>query len=194
MCPIFRIAPSEEASPRAKANLLRGVLTGRLGLSSLTSDEFKTIADLCVHCHMCRLECPASVDIPRLMRESKGAYVAANGLTAAEWMMTRLDLLARLASLAPWLSNWALGNRQMRWLLEKTLHVAQGRKLPRLASRNFLRRAQRHRLNRPSRRSGPKVAYFVDVYANYFDPQLGEALVAVLEHNGVEVYVHPEQK
>ena len=27
MCPIFRILPSEEASPRAKANLIRGVLT-----------------------------------------------------------------------------------------------------------------------------------------------------------------------
>ncbi|MBI2477480.1 MAG: FAD-binding oxidoreductase, partial [Planctomycetia bacterium] len=30
MCPIFRFAPREEASPRAKANLVRAVLTGRL--------------------------------------------------------------------------------------------------------------------------------------------------------------------
>ena len=36
--------------------------------------------------------------------------------------------------------------------------------------------------------------YFVDVYANYFDPQLAEAMTAVLEHNGIAVYVHPEQK
>ena len=82
----------------------------------------------------------------------------------------------------------------MRWLLEKTLGIAQGRKLPRVASRSFLRRAARRRLTRPSRRSGQKVLYFVDVYANYFDPQLAEALVAVLEHNGISVYVHPEQK
>ena len=93
MCPIFRFVPTEEASPRAKANLLRGVLTGTLDLSVLTSDEFKAVADLCVHCHSCRLECPAGVDIPRLMRESKGAYVAANGFSPAEWAMTRLDLL-----------------------------------------------------------------------------------------------------
>ena len=51
MCPIFRFAPTEEASPRAKANLIRGVLTGTLDLSLLTSDEFKAVADLCVHCH-----------------------------------------------------------------------------------------------------------------------------------------------
>ena len=103
MCPLFRIAPSEEASPRAKANLIRGVLTGTLNLDLLTSDEFKEVADLCVHCHACRLECPANVDIPRLMRESKAAYVAANGLSLADWAMTRLDLLAALASrIAPW--------------------------------------------------------------------------------------------
>ena len=82
---------------------------------------------------------PAGVDIPRLMRESKGAYVAANGLPLADWVMTRLDLLGALGGLVAPVANWALGNRQMRWLLEKTLGIAQGRKLPRVASRSFLR-------------------------------------------------------
>ncbi len=194
MCPIFRFMPTEEASPRAKANLLRGVLTGTLDLGALTSDEFKAVADLCVHCHACRLECPAGVDIPRLTRESKAAYVAANGFSPAEWAMTRLDLLGSLGGLIAPAANWALANRQMRWLLEKTFGIAQGRKLPRVASRNFLRRAARRRLTRPARHGGQKVLYFLDVYANYFDPQLAEALVAVLEHNGINVYVHPDQK
>jgi FAD/FMN-containing dehydrogenase/Fe-S oxidoreductase len=194
MCPIFRIAPSEEASPRAKANLLRGILSGAVNLHQLTDAEFKRIADLCVHCHMCRLECPAGVDIPRLMRESKGAYVAAKGLTFAEWAMIHLDILGALGGLISPATNWALGNRQMRWLLERILGIAQGRKLPRLTSRNFIRRAHRRRLTRPIRHGDQKVLYFVDTYANYFDPQLGEALAAVLEHNGVGVYVHPNQK
>ena len=68
-----------------------------------------------------------------------------------------------------------------------------GRKLPRVASRTFLRRAARRKLTRPARRSGRRAAYFVDLYANYHDPQLAEATVAVLEHNGVSVYVPPEQ-
>jgi FAD/FMN-containing dehydrogenase/Fe-S oxidoreductase len=194
MCPIFRLTPAEESTPRAKANLLRGVLTGRLDLGCLTSDEFKHVADLCVHCHMCRLECPAAVDIPRLMRESKGAYVSANGLRLPDWVMTHLDVVDALASLAAPLSNWALANRQMRWFLEKTLGIAQGRKLPRVAARSFLRRAFRRRLTRISRRGGQKVAYFTDLYANYHDPQLAEALVSVLEHNGVHVYVPLTQR
>ena len=37
------------------------------------------------------------------------------------------------------------------------------------------------------------VAYFVDHYANYHDPQVGQALMAILEHNNVSVYVPPGQ-
>ncbi|MBN2473760.1 MAG: anaerobic glycerol-3-phosphate dehydrogenase subunit C [Pirellulales bacterium] len=194
MCPIFRLSPAEESAPRAKANLIAGVLTGGVELSRLTGEQFKAVADLCVHCHMCRLECPARVDVPRLMREGKGAYVASNGLRPSDWAMTRLDKLSALGSMVRPLANWAIGNRQVRWLLEKTLGIAQGRKLPRLASRSFLRRAARQRLTRPIRHSGRKVAYFVDIYANYFDPQLAAALVAVLQHNGVPVYVPPQQQ
>ncbi len=80
-----------------------------------------------------------------------------------------------------------------RWLLEKTIGLAQGRKLPRFATRSFMRLAARRRLTRSNRRSGRKVVYFVDTFANYHDPQLGEALVAVMEHNGIAVFVHPAQ-
>ncbi len=194
MCPIFRVAPSEEASPRAKANLIRAVLTGEMSLASLSSEQFKQVAELCVHCHMCPVECPAGVDIPKLMLEGKGAYVSAHGLQASDWVASHLDLVSALGSAIAPLANWALGNRQARWLMEKLLGIAQGRKLPRVSSRSFLRRAARRRLTRPTRKSGRKVAYFVDIYANYHDPQLAEAAVAVLEHNGVSVYVPAEQK
>jgi FAD/FMN-containing dehydrogenase/Fe-S oxidoreductase len=194
MCPIFRFAPAEEASPRAKANLIRGILTRGVELSRLTSDDFKDVADLCVHCHSCRIECPAGVDIPRLMRESKGAYVKANGLQLSDWLMTRLDLVSSWASMASPVVNWAIRNRQMRWLMEKTMGISQGRKLPRVHSRTFMRRAARRRLTRIARRSQQKVLYFVDTFANYHDPQLAEALVAVMKHNGVAVYVPADQK
>ena len=36
--------------------------------------------------------------------------------------------------------------------------------------------------------------YFVDLYANWYDVQLAEALVAVMEHNNIAVYVHPDQQ
>ncbi|HEY4312453.1 MAG TPA: anaerobic glycerol-3-phosphate dehydrogenase subunit C [Pirellulales bacterium] len=194
MCPIFRFAPSEEASPRAKANLIRAILTGEMSPQTLASDSFKSVADLCVNCQMCRLECPAGVDIPKLMIEAKANYVAMNGLRLDDWIMTRLETVGAIGGLLSPFTNWIIRNRQARWIVEKTLGIAQRRKLPRFASRSFLRRAARRRLTQPTRRSGRKVLYFVDVYANYHDPQLAEALVAVMEHNGVPVFAHPEQR
>jgi Fe-S oxidoreductase len=174
--------------------LARGVMTGHLPPETFGRDEFKQIADLCVNCHQCRLECPTGVDIPKLMLEAKAAYIRDNGLRPTEWFLAHIDRISQLASRFPHVANWIIANRQMRWLLEKIVGIAQGRKLPRLATRGFLRVAHRRRLTRPTRRTGPKVLYFVDTYANYHDAQLADALVRVFEHNGVAVYVHPDQK
>ncbi len=193
MCPMFRFAPSEEASPRAKANLMRGILTGELDPSTLASEELKATADLCINCQMCRLECPAEVDIPKLMIEAKAAYVATNGLRPSDWIMCNLDRVGGLACRLSPLANRLIGNRLARWFVDKILGIAQGRKLPRYNSRMFLKTASRRRLSRPSRRSGRKVLYFVDTYANYHDADLAQSFVSVLEHNGVQVYVPPNQ-
>lgn len=193
MCPIFRILPSEEAAPRAKANLMRAVLSGALPIAELSTDAMKHVADLCVNCHQCRLECPAGVDIPKLVIETKAQHVATNGLRTIDRVVGRLDWLAGLGMIFSPLTNWALGNRGMRWLMERTMGIAQSRKLPRLARQTFLRMAARRKLTRPVSADRRKVVYFVDVYANWFDVELAEAVVAVLEHNGVSVYVHPEQ-
>ena len=193
MCPIFRYTPGEEATPRAKANLMRALLTGTLDANEISSDAFKEVADLCVNCHQCRLECPASVDIPKLMIEAKGAHVATKGLRFSDWIIARADLLGAVGSRISRLANWAVANRQARWLGERVFGIAQDRKLPRFDAVPFLRRARRRRLTRPTRRAGTKVLYFVDTYANYHDTQLAESLVSVLEHNGIGVYVHPGQ-
>ncbi|MCG8449335.1 MAG: anaerobic glycerol-3-phosphate dehydrogenase subunit C [Pirellulales bacterium] len=193
MCPIFRFSPREEASPRAKANLTRGILTGTLPAGTVLADACKEIADLCVHCHMCRLECPANVDIPKLMVEAKAAYVATNGERLHDWLITRIDSLCRIGSRFSRVANWAVGNRVARWLMERSLGIAQGRKLPRFSYKSFLQQAAERRLNRPQRSTTDKVLYFVDTYANYCDTELAQAFLAVLEHNDIHAYVPDNQ-
>lgn len=200
MCPIFRFAPREEASPRAKANLARGILTGALPPGTVFEDACKEIADLCVHCHMCRLECPANVDIPKLMVEAKAAHLSTKGQGLYDWALTRVDSLCSVASRLSRVANWAIANRFARWLIERSLGIAQGRKLPQFARHPFLQVAVRRRLHRPRHglagRGGSveKVLFFVDTYANYCDTDLAEALVAILEHNGISVYVPDAQR
>jgi Fe-S oxidoreductase/FAD/FMN-containing dehydrogenase len=194
MCPIFRAAPREEASPRAKANLMRGLLTGAVPPEEILLEVCKQVSDLCVHCHMCRLECPAGVDIPKLMLEAKSTYVRTNGLPWTDWLLSRIDTLSWLGGKFPAVANWALSNTSARWVLERTTGIARGRKLPRLARRSFLRWSAMRRLHRPARSAADKVLYFVDTYANYYDTRLAEALVTVMRHNGIAMYVPLEQR
>ncbi|MBC19930.1 MAG: oxidase [Planctomycetaceae bacterium] len=193
MCPIFRLSPREESSPRAKANLIRGVLTGRLTEEAIASEDFKEVVDLCVNCHQCRLDCPASVDIPKLMVEAKAAHLAVTGMRPSDWALARLDRFGALGTRIPRLANWALSNRVTRFFLEKSFSLAQGRKLPKFARQSFMKLAARKKWTRSHRVEGPKVLYFVDLFANYHDTGLAEATANVLMHNGVSVLVDPRQ-
>lgn len=193
MCPMFRVHKGEEAAPRAKANLMRALLTGSLDPRLVESDQLKSIADLCFNCHQCRIECPAAVDIPKLVLEMKAQHVANHGLRLSDRLLNRLDLLAAAGSHFPGFSNWALRNTPARWLLEKSFGIAQGRKLPRVSRRTFLNWAVRQKLHRPTRSGGRKVLFFVDQYINWHNPLLGRALVEVLKHQKVEVYCPASQ-
>ncbi len=189
MCPMFRLSRAEEASPRAKANLVRGLLSGRIPLRHAESDEMRQVADLCFHCHQCRVDCPASVDIPRLMVELKSQHTASHGLDFTDRILSRMDLLTAIASRFPRAANWALENRAMRWILEKTTGIALSRRLPQIAKQSFMKWAIKNRLNRPNRGAGRKVLYLVDQYANWNNPLVAMALVQVMQHQKVEVYV-----
>ena len=193
MCPMFRAVPMEESSPRAKANMIRGVVTGQLDPRSISTEAFRGIADLCINCHQCRIDCPASMDIPKLMVEAKAQHYAVNGLRLSDWFLTRLDWLYGVAGRMPRVTNQLLRNRVSRWLLDRLFGIAEGRKLPLFSTSSFLRWAHRRKLDRPSNASGDKIVYFVDAHANWNDVELARAFVAVMQHNNVEVVVPSDQ-
>jgi FAD/FMN-containing dehydrogenase/Fe-S oxidoreductase len=191
MCPTFRATHSERAAPRAKANLFRSILEG--GLADATEDELRSVAELCVNCKMCATECPGKANIPKLMLEAKAANHASLGWRRSAWFLARIEGLATSGSQFALTSNFLLRRPSVRWAFERLFGLARHRTLHAFSFRTFLGRArQRGLTKRPP--SGPGVAYFVDTFANLFDPSLGEATVAVLRHNGLAVYVPPKQR
>jgi FAD/FMN-containing dehydrogenase/Fe-S oxidoreductase len=193
MCPMYRENPAEETSPRAKANLMASLLSGRLDPRSLGQDAVREIADTCFNCHQCRTDCSAGVDIPALVTELKAAHADINGLDLHGWLLSRVDTLSAVGGAVWPLANRAIANPQARWVMEKLLGVARGRKLPLFTGQQVIRWAARRGLTRPSRRSGPRVLYFLDTFARRHDPLLVKAFVAVLEHNGIGVFIDPRQ-
>lgn len=195
MCPTFRALRDEQASPRAQAGLLWQIANGDLDPKLWGSEELMRHADLCIHCNLCVTECPSGVDVSSLMLEAKAAYVENHGLSPSEWAMARVDLWARFSSRFPILANAVLGGRATRWLLERLFGLSRLRRLPRAHRWSFTSRAARLGLTKPHpQEPGPRVAYFVDTYANHFDQELAEAVVAVLRHAGVNVFVPPRQR
>jgi FAD/FMN-containing dehydrogenase/Fe-S oxidoreductase len=205
MCPIFRATSAEEATPRAKANLLRDLLRPGADFRRLAEPAVRSVADLCVNCKMCGIECPSHVDVPRLMLEAKAANVAEHGLDRADWAMSHLGTFSWIGSSVALFANQLLRGPISRWVMEKFFGVTRRRRLPRFARRSFLRRAARLGWTKKTETSAQwslvsgqkseedKVALFVDIFANYYDPQIAEAAVRVLQHAGVAVVVPPEQ-
>ena len=74
------------------ANLMRTLLQPDADPTLLPSDQMREMAELCVNCKMCRDECRAKVDIPKLMLEAMPLLDA-----AASLLGTDLDGLSRLA-------------------------------------------------------------------------------------------------
>jgi FAD/FMN-containing dehydrogenase/Fe-S oxidoreductase len=195
MCPTFRALGTEAATPRAKANLIRQVAAGAIDPRLWGTDELQANADLCVHCNLCTKECPSGVDVSTLMLEAKAAFVENHGLPPGAWALTRVELWSRLASRLPILYNAILASSPGRWLMERVFGIARERSLPRAHRTPFVRRAARRGMARPQpHAAGPRVAYFVDVFANYFDQELAESVVAVLQQAGVNVFVPPGQR
>ena len=103
---------------------------------------------------------------------------------------------ARLASRFPIISNFpdvtaqcALADRAAYWASPDIESCPEFNRTP------FTRKAQRLGLARPRpHQPGPRVVYFVDVYANYYDHELAESVVAVLQHAEVNVFVPPRQR
>ncbi len=95
MCPIFRPTHDEAATPRAKANLMRHLLHPDADPRLMSSDDVRAVADLCVNCKMCASECPAHVNVPKLMLEAKAANVTEHGMDRGDWVMARTEFRTR---------------------------------------------------------------------------------------------------
>jgi len=194
MCPVFRATRDEAASPRAKANLLRAVITGQLAAENLSTADMRAVTETCFNCHQCRIDCPAGVDVPKIVNEMRAQYVGNNGLSMTKRVILRLDWIFHLAHLSPTMTHFVLSRQWTRWILWRLFGIARQRKLPRFHGRTFLAWAKRRRANRLPAKERPDVVLFIDAFVNWNDPELGKALVAVLEHNGLEVAVPLNQK
>jgi glycerol-3-phosphate dehydrogenase subunit C len=150
--------------------------------------------DYCSGCRVCNEVCPAGVKIAEINARARAQIVADRGLPLRNRLLGRNELLGQLGSIAPGLANLALHNGISRWLAERVMGVARQAPLPHWSVngtlRAWLRRTARKRLK--TDQQAKKVIYFHGCATQYYEPFVGKAAIAVLEHHGYEVIVPPQ--
>jgi FAD/FMN-containing dehydrogenase/Fe-S oxidoreductase len=133
MCPSFMATRNEQDTTRARANLLRDVLTHPRNVQNpWDSAEVAGVMDLCLSCKGCKSECPSNVDVARLKAEWQQHYHDANGVPLRSRLVANFTKSMRLAALAPWLHNWIVTAPDTSRWLKRFAGFAEKRSLPTL--------------------------------------------------------------
>jgi len=186
MCPSYMATRNEKDTPRARANILRNILTQSSKGNPFDSAEIKEVMDLCLSCKGCKSECPSSVDICKLKAEFLQHYYDANGIPFRTRMFAEFTRSAVLAARMPWAWNAVFGSRLLSTIPKAIMDMAPQRTIPAAHWTTLRRWFARHR---PPVNPGSvgKVIFFCDEFTNYQDPQVGIKAVELLESLGYEV-------
>lgn len=144
--------------------------------------------DYCSGCGVCTQVCPHGVKIAEINAQARDQLKRQHGIPLRDRIITRPTWLGRAGTLTAGIANWSLSSRPVRIAAEKLLRVHRDAPVPRFAGRRFSCWARSHVSPAGTRR----VVYFHGCGTEYYEPEVGEQVVAVLEHNGFEVIV-PKQ-
>ncbi len=173
------------------------------------------VVDNCYLCDMCFMtKCPYvpphpwNVDFPHLMLRAKAVRARKEGIGLRQKVLAATDTVGALAGIpvVVELVNAVNHSRPGRALLEKTLGVARDAPLPQYYARTARTRLKRlgtsaqpesvdgGRGARATAETTGRVALFATCYGNRNEPALDEDLVAIFEHNGIEMTLLPRER
>ncbi len=191
MCPSYMATRNEKDTTRARANMLRDVLTSSDKENPFNDEDLNDVRDLCLSCKGCKKECPTSVDMAKLKAEFQQHYYDANGAPLRSRLIAHYASLQKWVSKLPGLWNLLFGTRFLRRLLNRLSGFHPDRSIPLLPKQTLARWFQSHT---PHNNAGSKgrVWFFNDEFTNYQDVSVGIAAVELLERLGYEVVRQPQ--
>jgi Fe-S oxidoreductase len=190
MCPSYMATRNEADTTRARANLLRQVLTHPRDVRDpWDSAEVAGVMDLCLSCKGCKSECPSNVDVTRLKAEWQQHYHDTHGVPFRSRLVAGFAQSMRLAALAPALYNWAVAAPDVSRWIKRFAGFAPQRSLPPLHGTTLA--AWHARYANPAERTYPhgRVHLFCDEFTNYSDTPVGIKAVQLLNRLGYEVII-----
>ncbi len=189
MCPSYMATRNEKDTTRARANILREVITRSDSDKPMVSKEIKEVLDLCLSCKGCKSECPSNVDMGKLKAEWQHQYYQSKGVPFRSKMIAGFSQAMKLASLTPGLYKWAFNQKLIGPALKSMVGFAPKRSMPEVPGQTL---RQWFKTFQP-KASDKKVYFFCDEFTNYNDVEVGRKAIQLLDGLGYEVLM-PEHE
>ena len=169
-------------------------------VDGVAKEDYWKVVDHCYLCDLCYMtKCPYvpphewNVDFPHLMLRAKAIKFKKGDIKTRDKLITSTDMIGKFASI-PVITqtvNAVNNNGIARKMLDATLGIHQDALLPKYHSRTLEKRSRKHTplAIEPvaTQTTHGKVALFATCYGNYNEPEIGEDLVKVFEHNNIPV-------
>lgn len=185
-CPVFVATGEEEATARVKANILRGIISGKVSSSTVDTEHFYKIMDYCLNCGQCLTDCPTEVNIPGMAVLAKEKLHEKRPFKINEYILQRGKDVSQLAASLSAISNRTLKIPFVRKLMHRTVGIDWRRNFPK-----FVKLKKKIKLQK---KTSKKIILWTGCAAQYNDPE-GELVnsIQLFEKLGYEV-VLPEWK
>ncbi len=192
MCPSYHATRNEKDTTRARANILREILTHSKKSNPFDSPEIHEVMDLCLSCKGCKSECPSNVDVARLKSEFLQHYHDANGIPFRTRFFGEFEKNQKLASIFAPLVNFLVRTPGISRLPKAVLGIHPNRSIPAIAGESLAKWVSRnpHSLI-PENPNGQKAVLFIDEFTNYLDVELGKTAIRLLAALGYELSCPP---
>ena len=189
MCPSYMATRNEKDTTRARANILREMLTRSDKDNRFDHEEIKEVYDLCLSCKGCKAECPSNVDVAKLKAEFLQHYYDTNGVPVRSRLIANFASLSNIASLVPWAWNGVMGTPALRRVANRVVGFHPDRTMPSMAATTVKRWWQKNKGKSLTSKPVSKVYLFCDEFTNFNDPEVGEKAIKLFERLGYEVVI-----
>jgi FAD/FMN-containing dehydrogenase/Fe-S oxidoreductase len=187
MCPSYMATREEKHTTRARANILREVLSDTSQENPFQNEEIKDVMDLCISCKGCKTECPSNVDMAKLKAEYTYQNYKVNGAPLRAKLFANITSTNKIAALAPRLYNFFMKNPISAAIAKKLMGIAKERTMP-LLQETTLTKWYKNNIQKGEFKNG-KVYLFNDEFTNYNDTHIGITTIKLLNHLGYEVVI-----
>lgn len=188
MCPSYMATKDEKDTTRARANILREMLTHSDKKNPFDHEEIKEVMDLCLSCKACKSECPSSVDMAKLKAEFLQGYHDSHPVPFRTRMIAHVDSMTQMIQPIAGLYNFVVGNTLTSGLVKNVLGFASKRNIPKIASTTLREWFQKKDKPHSGHQTGIRTVYFFcDEFTNFNDVEIGKKAILLLEKLGYEV-------